>query len=918
MSPARGRTSSAFTVLAAAVFAVGLVATIAAGADDVDPLGWPAITRESRPWTRWWWLGSAVDRPNLTRLLEQYRTAGLGGVEICPIYGAKGYEDRYLPFLSPPWMEMLAHTTAEARRLGLGVDLTTGTGWPFGGPGVTSTSASSRVVLKAYEVAGGGRLEERLPAGIVQCLRAVPTRGRLEPIDLTDRVRDGHLDWTAPPGSWRLYAVVQAGPVQKVKRAAPGGEGNVLDPYSVAALEGYVAGFDRALRDFPGPPPRAHFHDSFEYFGANWTAALFVEFARRRGYDLREHLPAFFGEGNPEEVARIKDDYRSTIADLHMDYIARWTSWAHAQQGLARDQAHGAPANLLDLYASVDIPETEIFRRPEEGQIPFLKLASSAAHVRGRPLTSAESFTWLGEHFQVPLSEVKTAADLLFLAGINHIFFHGTPYSPQDVAWPGWLFYASVNFGPQGGLWRDLPAFNAYATRCQSILQAGRPANDVLLYFPIHDLWQVPEGQLIPLVANGRWLQPLPYYAAATTLWERGYGYDGVSDRLLAEAKAIEGGQGIELGGNTYRALVVPRVRVMPAETLQKLAELAQSGATVIFQGNLPDNVPGYHGFEDRRTRLRAFARQVELLIPQGKVRKGDDPVRLLEDAGVVREPLVDAGLRFVRRSHSRGFHYFLVHRGATPIDGWITLGTPATSAVLLDPRREDSGGLAALRHGGEGQAQVFLQMLPGESRILRTFTDGPRIAGRPWPYLERAGEPRELTGTWKVAFVDGGPVLPAPYETDALDSWTEQGGPDAARFAGTARYSLSFVRPGGDANADWRLDLGRVAETARVRLNGRDVATLWAPPMHVALGPALRPGQNLLEVEVTNLAANRIADLDRRGVNWKSFHEINFVNIDYKPFDASGWPPRDSGLLGPVRLIPLRTRDVISREIPQ
>jgi hypothetical protein len=918
MSPIRGGTSSRSAVLAAAFLGLGSIAATMAAADDPGPLAWPVTTRESRPWTRWWWLGSAVDRPNLTRLLEQYRSAGLGGVEICPIYGAKGYEDRYLPFLSPPWMATLAHTTAEARRLGLGVDLTTGTGWPFGGPGVTAASASSRVVLKAYDIAGGGRLEERLPPGSVQCLRAYPVGENRTPIDLTDRVHDGRLDWTAPAGSWRLYAVVQSGPVQKVKRAAPGGEGNVLDPYSAAALEGYVAGFDRAFRDFPGPAPRAHFHDSFEYFGANWTAALFDEFARRRGYDLREHLPAFFGEGKPEETARIKDDYRATVADLHMEYIARWTAWAHARQGLARDQAHGAPANLLDLYASVDIPETEIFRRPDEGQIPFLKLASSAAHARGRPLTSAESFTWLGEHFQVPLSEVKTAADLLFLAGINHIFFHGVPYSPDDVAWPGWLFYASVNFGPNGGLWRDLPAFTAYAARCQSILQEGRPANDVLLYFPIHDLWQVPEGQLIPLVANGRWLQPLPYYAAATTLWECGYGYDGVSDRLLSEARANPEGHGIELGDNTYRAIVVPRVRVMPAETLQKLAELAQGGATVIFQGNLPDDVPGFHGFEDRLAKLRALARQLEFLIPQGKVRKGDDLGRLLESAGVSREPMVDAGLRFVRRSHPRGFHYFLVNRGTTPIDGWITLGTPATSAVLLDPRFEDSTGLAALRHGGEVLAQVLLQLLPGESRILRTFNDGPRIAGRPWPYLEPAGEPHGLSGTWKVTFVEGGPSLPAPFETNMLGSWTEQGGPDAARFAGTARYSLSFDRPEGDANAGWRLDLGRVADTARVRLNGRDFATLWSPPMQVALGPALHAGRNLLEVEVTNLAANRIADLDRRGVNWKSFHEINFVNIDYKPFDASGWPPRESGLLGPVQLIPLRPRHVISQERPQ
>src|SRR5439155_6589369 len=142
----------------------------------------------------------------------------------------------------------------------------------------------------------------------------------------------------------------------------------------------------------------------------------------------------------------------------------------------------------------------------EMKHIPMNKFSSSAAHVSGRPLASAESFTWLGEHFQVSLSQVKHAADYLFLAGVNHILFHGIPYSPADAPWPGWQFYAAGNFGPEGGLWRDLPAFNAYVTRVQSVLQAGRPSNDVLLYLPIHDKWQTASGMMMPCDTEGRWM----------------------------------------------------------------------------------------------------------------------------------------------------------------------------------------------------------------------------------------------------------------------------------------------------------------------------------------------------------------------------------------------------------------------------
>ena len=147
---------------------------------------------------------------------------------------------------------------------------------------------------------------------------------------------------------------------------------------------------------------------------------------------------------------------------------------------------------------------------------------------------------------------------------------------------------------------------------------------------------------------------------------------------------------------------------------------------------------------------------------------------------------------------------------------------------------------------------------------------------------------------------------MPAAFATRELASWTTRDDAEAKRFSGTGRYTLEFDRPPGDAR-DWLLDLGHVCESARVKINGRSVGTLWSAPFQIAVGEWLRPGKNTLEVEVTNLAANRIADLDRRGVKWKEFHEINFVNRNYKPFDASKWPLQDSGLLGPVRLVPLK-----------
>ena len=161
------------------------------------------------------------------------------------------------------------------------------------------------------------------------------------------------------------------------------------------------------------------------------------------------------------------------------------------------------------------------------------------------------------------------------------------------------------------------------------------------------------------------------------------------------------------------------------------------------------------------------------------------------------------------------------------------------------------------------------------------------------------------------MEFLKAGPKLPVPFEPPApvrlpaLRSWTELGDPALAGFAGTARYRIEFDAPQKRADA-WLLDLGDVREAARVSLNGEPVGNAWSLPFTLRLPGNLRPRGNLLEIEVTNLPANRIRDLDLRKVDWKVMKEINLVTLRYKPFDASGWQPAPSGLLGPVRLVPL------------
>ncbi len=877
--------------------------------DTPAALNWPQTSRECRPWAYNWWLASAVDKENLTREMERYHEAGMGGVHIIPIYGAKGQEDRYIEYLTPEWLEMMGHAVAEAERLGMGVDMTTGTGWCFGGPNVSVRDANVKATVKKFEVKEGQALSEKVDPAATQALVAFSNDGKT--IDLTKQIAaDGTVDWKAAKGAWTVYAVSQTPTRRMVKRAAPGGAGYMVNLLSGTAMDNYLERFTKAFEDYDGPMPRAMYHDSYEY-ASNWAPDLFEQFEQRRGYRLQDHLDAMFGGAKDERAARVKCDYRETISDVMAeDSLRTWVAWSHKLGCRTRNQAHGSPGNLLDLYAVADIPETEMFRLDRNPLVS--KFASSAAHVMGKHQVAAETGTWMSEHFTETLAQMKDLVDELFVAGVNHVVYHGTCYSPDDVPWPGWLFYASTEMNPRNSIWHDVGALNGYIARCQAVLQAGRPDNDILIYWPIHDFWHNPSGMDQGMtVHHTQWLIDQPIGRVAKSLWDVGFTFDYISDRQLGAAGAKDGR--IEVPGGFYKVVVVPSCERIPLETFARLLQLAKEGATVIFEDHLPGDVPGLANLTQRQTELRRLAGAIELpsMGNNGlrQARHGDGQVIVgpvdsaLAAARVVRETLGDdADVLFIRRGAQYGRDYFLANRGDTPIDGRVSLAMETASVAIMDPMSGDVG--MAESRSSDGTTSVRLQLPPGHSVVLRAFTK-KKPGGPAWKYLKPAGDPTEITGTWHVEFLEGGPKLPASYDTTKLASWANRDDAEAQRFAGTARYTLTFDCPGNERR--FLLDLGKVAQSARIRINGRELGTRFMHPFHVAVDGLKRQG-NVLQIEVTNVSANRIRDLDRRGVKWRNFHDINFVNSDYKPFNASKWPLADSGLLGPVTLTPLET----------
>jgi len=320
---------------------------------------------------------------------------------------------------------------------------------------------------------------------------------------------------------------------------------------------------------------------------------------------------------------------------------------------------------------------------------------------------------------------------------------------------------------------------------------------------------------------------------------------------------------------------------------------LQAAGADVVF-ASLPGDVPGLADLEERRARLANLEADAALRAAIAS----PDLLAALRKTDARPEPAASLGLRSIRRWRENGADYLLVNVSDSRFDAWVPLAGARRHALLLDPL-DGAVGAAPIRRGS-----VYLQLEPGRSMLVRLYSrDAPRT--RPWRYAAPAGEGTPIAGPWRITFLNGGPELPSETTMDLPASWTTVADPRAQAFSGTARYRATFDAPAAQAD-DWLLDLGDVREAARVRLNGRDLGVAWSLPFQLRLG-ALQPEGNVLEIDVTNLPANRVRDLDLRKVDWKIMGDINLASLRYKALDASRWDVEPSGLNSPVKLVPLR-----------
>lgn len=830
----------------------------------------PSPTQEAKPGIRWWWMGSAVDKENLGWNLDQYAKAGIGAVEITPLYGVQGNDKNDIPYLSPRWMEMLRFVEKKDKELGIETDMATGTGWPFGGPWIPLSEAACKAVFVDTIVDVKKKLmdinftlpEKERNFAKLKVIKAYPVAGATK--------------------KKRVIALYESRTRQMVKRAAPGGEGYVIDHFDSTAVAHYLAHIDSAFTASGTPFPHTFFNDSYEVYGANWTPNLLTEFENMHGYKLQDKFPEFL-DGD----AIVVSDYRETLGEMLLhNFTKQWTAWAHKHGAITRNQAHGSPANLIDCYAAVDIPEIEGFgltdfgikglrkdpgkTRPNFSDLSMLKYAPSAAHITGKKYTSSETFTWLTEHFRTSLSQMKPDMDLMFCAGVNHMFFHGTAYSPKNDPWPGWKFYASIDMSPTNSIWRDAPELMKYITHCQTYLQWGLPDNDFLVYLPVRDMWRTNTKKWLMMFDIHSMAKKAPeFIKCILDIDKAGFDCDYISDQYLRSC-TYKNGMIETAAGTRYKALVIPGNNIMPSDVIQHISQLKAQGAKIIKGDN---------------TEAMAKAANPEMM-------------RKLY------------GLKLIRRSNKYGHHYFIANLTDHDIKAQVPIATGENAALWYNPMN-GSYHAAVINERGE----LAINLKSGESRILLSA----QKESAPWlqdkklriattePQTIDKGESIDLTAnTWKLSFTEEAPKVEETFSLQGLKTW-ESLSDKAQVTMGTGVYETTFKLSKEQAKKQWSIDLGDVRESARVYINGHYIGCAWAVPYILHCKDALSKGKNTIRIEVTNLPANRIAALDREGVKWRKMKEINVVDINYKKTTYDKWEPVPSGLNSTVKLVEVK-----------
>ncbi len=824
---------------------------------------------------------------------------------------------------------------------------------------------SPKVVVENFDVKSGNKgtevLSDEAAGEAIQ--GAIP---RKDIIDLTSKLQaDGRLDWQAPAGDWIILRIGYTPTGVRNHPAPAEGTGLECDKFSKSALDAHWDGFMQKILDDLGPLAgqgktlNNALIDSYEVGGQNWTANFRAEFKKRRGYDLLKYFPTFTGRvvENPEISERFLWDVRKTIAELFAEnYYGHFAELCKEHGLLSSVEPYTGPYESLQCGAPADIVMGEFWSGSQGHR--SIKIASSVAHIYGKTIVGAESFTaypakgrWQNDPYSL-----KALGDLMFCQGLNRYVFHRYAMQPWTNRWPGmtmgqWGFHfeRTVTWWNEGKPWID------YITRCEFLLQQGRPVMDVADFC----------GESVP-VETRPGNPPTPF----------GYDSDAINADVLLHRTTVKNGRITLPNGLSYAALVLPPddVNMTPA-VLARIGELVRAGATVV--GPRPEHSPSLANFPKCDAEVKKLAGKLwgkcdgsnvtENAVGKGRVVWGKNLAEIFaeqklkpdfEFSGASAETKLAYGHRiagetdiyFVSNQREEADSAECTFRvtGKTPelwhadtgvmerAPVWHEQDGRTTVVLTFDPAgsvfvifRES----AAVEHAVVAKVDPQWQTVSDSNGglVVKATSDGTAefqtSSGKTLKAMAAdVPAPLEITGEWNLSFPPNWGA-PASITLDKLISWTDHTNDGVRYFSGTATYEKDIEIPADRlaAGRELWLDLGGVKNLAEVSLNGQDLGILWKPPFRVNLTSAAKAGANKLVVKVTNLWPNRLIGDEQLppDVEWdgKKLREWPEWLLAGKPSPTGRltfttwhhWTKDDalleSGLLGPVTL---RTTEII------
>ena len=849
-----------------AIFALTLLPSLLCAQSLIQQFEYPPA--DARPMMRWWWFGPAVTPAELKKELDQMHSVGIGGVEIQPVYPeladdpAKGIKN--LTYLSKPFLDAVGYANTYARSLGMRVDITLGSGWPYGGPSTTPENAARRLKLVETAVAPNSS-SIPYPAlskgdSLIAAFVAAGSPGHWSsvaahqlPLPATTA---GSLATPAASTVQTALFFVLSHTNQAVKRSALGAEGPVLDHFSRAAIDQHLAAVATPLLSAFGPnPPTAVFSDSLEVYGADWTPNLLSEFQRRRGYDLLPHLPELVSGDTPQSLA-IRHDWGVTLSDLvRDDYLTPLTQFASDHDSKFRSQTYGEPAVTLFDESVAALPEGE---GPQWRAFSFTRWASSASHAYNRKITSAETWTWLhSPAFRATPLDMKVEADRMFLEGVNQLVGHGWPYSPPSLGEPGQSLYAAASFNAHNPWWPVMPDVMRYLQRASWLLRQGEPANDIVILLPEDDAQaSFSPGHVAVTDAMKTMISP----ELMTAILDAGYNVDYIDAATIDRV------------GINHPVLLLPPTDRIPLATYRKIEAYTRAGGKLIALGRTPSLAPGLRDAGDSSA-ISALSKS----LFQATSRSPGTLVSSLGQLPAALHKALPPDLALAAPSPELGF----LHRHLPDSDIYFIVNSSNADQSIDLKLRADRPNLEqwdlerATRTALNARAPLHFDLPPYASTVL-ILSDRP-AAGASRAQTQQTFSVRpvaDLSQGWTIAFAgEQSEQLPN------LVSWTAL--EPHRYFSGEASYHRTFDLTATPKRQLW-LDFGNgtpttdtrppnapgihalldppIREAAEIFVNGQRAGSLWHPPYRLDISAFVKPGQNQLEIRVQNTAINHMA----------------------------------------------------------